>query len=100
MQDVQGTRQSATEETSAAQTEARLRVRRKEPCPCGSGKKFKNCCIGKPEYELIEDAPPPTHAPGEAELVKRAKAELPSRQATPRAPAASRPTNAIFRRKV
>ena len=21
---------------------------RNDPCPCGSGKKFKNCCIGKP----------------------------------------------------
>jgi len=24
---------------------------RNEPCPCGSGKKFKNCCIGKPMYK-------------------------------------------------
>jgi uncharacterized protein len=23
---------------------------RNDPCPCGSGKKFKNCCIGKPMY--------------------------------------------------
>ena len=23
---------------------------RNEPCPCGSGKKFKNCCAGKPPY--------------------------------------------------
>jgi uncharacterized protein len=23
---------------------------RNDPCPCGSGKKFKNCCIGKPIY--------------------------------------------------
>jgi preprotein translocase subunit SecA len=20
-------------------------IKRKDPCPCGSGKKFKNCCI-------------------------------------------------------
>ena len=25
------------------------RVGRNEPCPCGSGKKFKRCCIDKPE---------------------------------------------------
>jgi uncharacterized protein len=25
---------------------------RNDPCPCGSGKKFKNCCIGKPLYNL------------------------------------------------
>lgn len=25
------------------------RVGRNEPCPCGSGKKFKKCCIAKSE---------------------------------------------------
>jgi uncharacterized protein len=24
------------------------KVGRNDPCPCGSGKKYKNCCIGKP----------------------------------------------------
>jgi uncharacterized protein len=24
---------------------------RNDPCPCGSGKKFKNCCIGNPVYK-------------------------------------------------
>jgi uncharacterized protein len=24
---------------------------RNDPCPCGSGKKFKNCCAGKPLYK-------------------------------------------------
>jgi uncharacterized protein YecA (UPF0149 family) len=23
---------------------------RNDPCPCGSGKKFKNCCAGNPLY--------------------------------------------------
>jgi uncharacterized protein YecA (UPF0149 family) len=23
---------------------------RNDPCPCGSGKKFKNCCSGKPIF--------------------------------------------------
>jgi uncharacterized protein YecA (UPF0149 family) len=23
---------------------------RNAPCPCGSGKKFKNCCAGKPIF--------------------------------------------------
>jgi len=27
-------------------------VGRNDPCPCGSGKKFKKCCLGKPEAEL------------------------------------------------
>ena len=24
------------------------RVRRNDPCPCGSGKKFKRCCLREP----------------------------------------------------
>ena len=28
-----------------------MNVGRNEPCPCGSGKKFKKCCIDKPEYK-------------------------------------------------
>jgi uncharacterized protein len=26
------------------------RPRRNDPCPCGSGIKFKHCCLGKPPY--------------------------------------------------
>ncbi len=26
---------------------------RNDPCPCGSGKKFKHCCAGKPQYRGI-----------------------------------------------
>jgi len=25
----------------------RIKVGRNEPCPCGSGKKFKKCCLNK-----------------------------------------------------
>ena len=32
-------------ETSYKRTEKK--VGRNEPCPCGSGKKYKKCCIGK-----------------------------------------------------
>lgn len=31
-------------------TEAK--IGRNEPCPCGSGKKYKNCCIKKSEYTI------------------------------------------------
>lgn len=31
------------------------KIGRNEPCPCGSGKKFKNCHLGK-EDEMIQDA--------------------------------------------
>ena len=29
----------------------KYKINRNDPCPCGSGKKFKNCCIDKPEYK-------------------------------------------------
>lgn len=29
---------------------------RNEACPCGSGKKFKKCCLGKDQNEIIENA--------------------------------------------
>ena len=34
------------------------KVGRNEPCPCGSGKKYKHCCLNKPKSPLdaIEDA--------------------------------------------
>ncbi|MCF8567067.1 SEC-C domain-containing protein [Alicyclobacillus tolerans] len=28
-----------------------MKIGRNEPCPCGSGKKFKKCCIDQPEYQ-------------------------------------------------
>ena len=33
-------------------------VGRNDPCPCGSGKKFKKCCLGKPGAELQAAASP------------------------------------------
>lgn len=27
------------------------KIGRNEPCPCGSGKKYKNCCLKTQEYE-------------------------------------------------
>ncbi|MBI4617481.1 MAG: SEC-C domain-containing protein [Planctomycetes bacterium] len=27
-------------------------AQRNDPCPCGSGKKFKNCCTGKIKADL------------------------------------------------
>ena len=26
-----------------------MKVGRNDPCPCGSGKRYKRCCLGKPE---------------------------------------------------
>jgi tetratricopeptide (TPR) repeat protein len=36
---------------SAGQTRRRVKVGRNDPCPCGSGKKFKKCC-GSPAAEV------------------------------------------------
>jgi SEC-C motif-containing protein len=30
------------------------KVGRNDPCPCGSGKKFKKCCIGRPTGPVVE----------------------------------------------
>lgn len=29
------------------QLDSNLKVGRNDPCPCGSGKKYKKCCLGK-----------------------------------------------------
>lgn len=42
-----------------------MSIGRNEPCPCGSGKKYKKCCINKPKFyqwelnmrELLSDIP-------------------------------------------
>ena len=34
-------------DTDRAKLEARQKVGRNSPCPCGSGKKYKHCCIGR-----------------------------------------------------
>ncbi len=26
-----------------------VEIGRNDPCPCGSGKKYKQCCLGKPD---------------------------------------------------
>jgi DNA repair photolyase len=33
------------EEVRAADAQARARAGRNDPCPCGSGRKFKRCCL-------------------------------------------------------
>lgn len=33
------------------------KIGRNEPCPCGSGKKYKNCCLKTGEFEGYHRAP-------------------------------------------
>jgi hypothetical protein len=36
------------------QTKAKIpMIGRNDPCPCGSGKKFKKCCLGKAESVVV-----------------------------------------------
>jgi len=35
------------------------RIRRNEPCPCGSGLKFKKCCLRDPADERFAVTPTP-----------------------------------------
>lgn len=32
------------------------KIRRNDLCPCGSGKKYKNCCLESRKYEGLTDA--------------------------------------------
>lgn len=36
-----------SERRPAAETKANKKTGRNDPCPCGSGRKYKNCCLGK-----------------------------------------------------
>ena len=38
---------------------AYFKISNNEDCPCGSGKKFKECCKGKPDQQLIQSKKPP-----------------------------------------
>lgn len=38
-----------------------LKVGRNDPCPCGSGKKYKKCCINKPEFNHQVKEQPSNH---------------------------------------
>ncbi|MBN1946451.1 MAG: type I methionyl aminopeptidase [Bradymonadales bacterium] len=32
----------------------KLRIGRNDPCPCGSGLKYKKCCLGKPPDQIVD----------------------------------------------
>jgi len=33
------------------------KIGRNDPCPCGSGKKYKKCCIDRPLLEIVKRMP-------------------------------------------
>ena len=48
------------------------KIRANDPCPCGSGKKYKNCCMDKDLNQAVAEEPaePVKTEPAEAEAVK------------------------------
>jgi len=48
----------------------RVKVGRNDPCPCGSGKKYKKCCLAKGNEGYIEKTPSAFVEPGQAEPEK------------------------------
>src|SRR5678815_2913282 len=45
------------------------RVGRNEPCPCGSGRKFKLCCLGKNLLKPVSRSPARWAVPGFVGLI-------------------------------
>jgi hypothetical protein len=45
---------AAVEATSTVTSAAK--VGRNDACPCGSGKKFKKCCVNEPAYNVVPEA--------------------------------------------
>jgi hypothetical protein len=31
------------------------KIGRNQPCPCGSGKKYKKCCLNKPKLDSLSE---------------------------------------------
>lgn len=91
-----------TPETEATGAPApKIKAMRRQPCPCGSGKVFKNCHEGDPGYEVATDAAaavaPP--APGKPQDAK-APAARPFQSPAQKFNAPARNTGTNHRRKV
>lgn len=54
------------------------KIRRNEPCHCGSGKKYKKCCMKKDEEKQRRQAEAPAAANAEHMETKRILDEMPS----------------------
>ena len=92
------------EATPEGTGEAKIKVTRRQPCPCGSGKKFKACCEGDPRYEVadvVADA-----APASPEAHKKPPAFSPKSQGQggfgppQRQPPAGGKSSSVHRRRV
>jgi hypothetical protein len=52
-----------SEETQTETAAPKIKAMRRQPCPCGSGKVFKNCHEGDPGYEVATDPASAAAAP-------------------------------------
>lgn len=56
-----------TPEQEAQATTVAGKVGRNDPCPCGSGKKFKKCCVDSPAYTAAPVQPQAAAKPASAQ---------------------------------
>jgi hypothetical protein len=92
--------EAPAEEATAAAASPIL-VGRRQPCPCGSGKKFKNCCIGDPAYEVATDGAVPQAPTAPTAAAKPGPAHAKFNKAPGHSSFnAPRPSNTVHRRKV
>ncbi len=94
--------QDQAAEAETAQT-PKIQAMRRQPCPCGSGKKFKNCHIDDPAYEVaaepgVAQAAPVAAAGKGQHPGAGGKQHFPLQQQ--RAAQSQRFSNAMHRRKV
>lgn len=79
----------------------KIKAMRRQPCPCGSGKVFKNCHEGDPGYEVATDAASATAAPpAKPGAASKTPAHLGFQNQKQQFNAPARNTGAPHRRKV
>ena len=65
-------------------------IRRNQPCPCGSGKKAKKCCL--PRIKQLASLPPEVRTQA---IIAGILGHWPTAEPTPRPPVASTDTPAL-----
>ncbi len=63
-----------------------MKIGRNEPCPCGSGKKYKKCCLHKAPQPEKAPFPPPASAPAQTSALAQTPAPPPPPQIPPSPP--------------
>lgn len=92
----------ASDVQEVAEPMARQKVTKRQPCPCGSGKKFKSCCIDDPAYELVTEiaATPPVQPPKPGHIGKSGPLPKNFGKQPPKSFQTQRQNNAIHHRRV